>query len=562
MPARRASSTNPFSGERIPIWVGNFVLMGYGTGAIMAVPAHDERDFEFATVFALPIRQVVEMKDEPWTGERANAADGVGVNSHNAEISLDGLATAEAKSTITKWLESKGIGRRRINYKLRDWLFSRQRYWGEPFPVVHANGMHYPITATSLPLSLPELADYQPIESDAPVPPLGKAIAWVDTTAGAAGVDPSLLPPNTAVRRETNTMPGWAGSCWYYLRYCSPKESGRFVSSEAERYWMGERGVDLYVGGAEHAVLHLLYARFWHKMLFDLGHVSTPEPFAKLFHQGLITSFSYQRADKTLVPTDEVEEVDGAFIEKATRERLAQVTAKMSKSLKNVVNPDDVIADFGADTFRLYEMYMGPLEASKPWNTRDIVGSFRFLQRAWRLLVDERSGELLLASRRDEKIERLLHRTVHKVAEGIERISLNTSIALLIEFVNAATRPTGAADPTESGLTRDQAERFVLILAPFAPHMCEELWHRLGHTDTVAKQAWPKVDPAILVDDEIEMPVQILGKIKARIMVPTKATPQEVEAAVLANDEVQKQLGGRAPKKIIVVPGRMVNLVV
>jgi leucyl-tRNA synthetase len=553
---------NPATGEPIPVWTSDYVLMGYGTGAIMAVPAHDERDFEFARVFSLPIRQVVELKDQPWTGERATAADGVGVNSRNAELSLDGLPTPEAKSAMIKWLEGKGIGRRRINYKLRDWLFSRQRYWGEPFPVVHANGLHFPIGESSLPLALPELADYQPIESDHPVPPLGKATSWVETTAGAARVDPAILPPETVVRRETNTMPGWAGSCWYYLRYCSPREGSRFVGAEAERYWMGERGVDLYVGGAEHAVLHLLYARFWHKMLFDLGHVSTPEPFAKLFHQGLITSYAYQRADKTLVPTDEVEEIDGAFIEKATRERLAQVTAKMSKSLKNVVNPDDVIADYGADTFRLYEMYMGPLEASKPWNTRDIVGSFRFLQRAWRLLVDERSGQPIFASKADPKIERLLHRTVHKVAEGIERISLNTAIALLIEFVNAATRPTGIEDPTECGLTRDQAERFVLMLSPFAPHMAEELWHRLGRSGSAAREAWPKHDPAMLVDDEIELPVQILGKIKARIMVSTKATPQEIETAVLASEEVQKQLAGRAPKKIIVVPGRMVNLVV
>jgi leucyl-tRNA synthetase len=553
---------NPATGEPIPIWTSDYVLMGYGTGAIMAVPAHDERDFEFAKVFALPIRQVVELKNEPWTGEKATSGEGVGVNSRNAEVSLDGLPTAEAKSTIIRWLETRGIGRRRVNFKLRDWLFSRQRYWGEPFPVVHANGMHFPIGESSLPIELPELADYQPIESDSPVPPLGKATAWVDTTAGAAGVDPALLPGATPVRRETNTMPGWAGSCWYYLRYCSPKESGRFVSTEAERYWMGERGVDLYVGGSEHAVLHLLYARFWHKMLFDLGHVSTPEPFAKLFHQGLITSFAYQRADRTLVPSDEVQEIDGDFIETATRERLTQVVAKMSKSLKNVVNPDDVIADYGADTFRLYEMYMGPLEASKPWNTRDIIGSFRFLQRAWRLLVDERSGEPLLASKADPALERLLHRTIHKVGEDIERISLNTGIAALIELVNAATRPTSLASPEDGGLTRDQAERFVLILAPFAPHMAEELWHRLGHATSVALASWPKHDPAMLVDDEVEMPVQILGKIKARIMVPTKATPPEVEAIVLANAEVQSHLAGRAPKKVIVVPGRMVNLVV
>jgi leucyl-tRNA synthetase len=554
---------NPASGASIPIWTSDYVLMSYGTGAIMAVPAHDERDFEFASVFSLPIVQVVDVPGEPWTGERATSGEGTAVHSASAEISIDGKETREAKAAMIRWLESRGIGRRRVNYRLRDWLFSRQRYWGEPFPVVHAeDGRHVPVSPTRLPVALPPLADYQPIESEVPVPPLGKATEWVHTTAGAAGVDPAVLPPESRVRREVNTMPGWAGSCWYYLRFCSPHSGDRFVDREAERYWMGEKGVDLYIGGSEHAVLHLLYARFWHKLLFDLGHVGTVEPFAKLFHQGLITSFAYQRADKSLVATDLVEETpDGGFREIATGETVTQVVAKMSKSLKNVVNPDDVVADYGADTFRLYEMYMGPLEASKPWNTRDIVGSFRFLQRAWRLAVDESTGALLFAAEADAKIERLLHRTIHRVADAIERLSFNTAIAALIELVNAATRPTEMTDPTKGGLTRDQLERFVVVLAPFAPHIAEELWHRLGRTTSVAVAAWPAHDPAMLVDDEIEMPVQIQGKVKARVMVPAKASPADVEAIVLAHPDVTRVLGGARPKKVIVVPGRMVNLV-
>jgi leucyl-tRNA synthetase len=361
----------------------------------MAVPAHDERDFEFAKAFNLPIVQVVEIDGMPFTGDAATAGEGRAVNSANAKtVSIDGLATADAKKAVIAWLEKQGIGALRVNYRLRDWLFSRQRYWGEPFPIVYdADGNHYPVSASHLPLVLPPLADYSPIESDTPQPPLAKAREWTRTTAGAAGVDPALLAPDTPVVRETNTMPGWAGSCWYYLRYCSPKDAANFVTPEAERYWMTGpdgtgRGVDLYIGGNEHAVLHLLYARFWHKMLFDLGHVSTPEPFAKLFHQGLITSHAYQRGDRTLVAVDQVEERGGKFFEVGGGE-VTQVVAKMSKSLKNVINPDDVIAEYGADTFRLYEMYMGPLEASKPWNTRDIAGVFRFLQRAWRVAIDE-----------------------------------------------------------------------------------------------------------------------------------------------------------------------------
>ena len=584
-------ATNPATGARIPVWTADYVLMGYGTGAIMAVPAHDERDFEFAKAFALPIVQVVEIEGTPFTGEAATSGEGRAVNSAGAALSIDGLATAAAKKAVIAWLENEGIGALRVNYRLRDWLFSRQRYWGEPFPIVYdADGNHHPVSPSHLPLVLPPLADYSPIESDTPQPPLAKAREWTHTTAGAAGVDASVLAPDTPVVRETNTMPGWAGSCWYYLRYCSPKDSAHFVSPEAERYWMLSRkksaaaagmpapteydpatchagGVDLYVGGSEHAVLHCLYARFWHKMLFDFGVVSTPEPFGKLFHQGLITSYAFQRADKSLVPTDQVTEVrEGEFVETATGEKVAQIVAKMSKSLKNVVNPDDVIADYGADTFRLYEMYMGPLEASKPWNTRDIVGVFRFLQRAWRLAVDERTGEVLVAAKADPKIEKLLHRTIHKVGEDIEKLSFNTAIAAMIELVNAATRPTGMADPTQGGMTREQLERFARILWPFAPHFADELGARLGAVSMESGgffgSSWPSHDPALLVDDEIEMPVQIQGKIKARLMVPAKADAAVVEALALAHAEVVAAIAGRPVKKVVVVPGRMVNIVV
>ncbi len=582
-------AVNPATGARIPIWTADYVLMGYGTGAIMAVPAHDERDFEFAQAFRLPIVQVVEIDGTPFTGEAATSGEGRAVNSAGAHLSIDGLATADAKKAVIEWLGAQGIGALRINYRLRDWLFSRQRYWGEPFPIVYdADGNHYAVSASHLPLVLPPLADYSPIESDTPQPPLAKAREWTHTTAGAAGVDPAQLAPDTPVVRETNTMPGWAGSCWYYLRYCSPKDSAHFVTPEAERYWMLSRrksagngpaptaydaatchagGVDLYVGGSEHAVLHCLYARFWHKMLFDFGVVSTPEPFGKLFHQGMITSYAFQRADKSLVPTDQVTEVkEGEFVETATGQKVAQIVAKMSKSLKNVINPDDVITEYGADTFRLYEMYMGPLEASKPWNTRDIIGVFRFLQRAWRLAVDERTGEILAAAQPDAKIEKLLHRTIHKVGEDIEKLSFNTAIAAMIELVNAATRPQTMVDPTQGGMTRDQLERFARILWPFAPHFADELGARLGVVSTTGGGffggSWPVCEPAMLVDDEVEMPVQIQGKIKARLMVPAKADATAIEALVLAHPEVVAAIAGRTVKKTVVVPGRMVNIVV
>lgn len=573
---------HPVTGELVPIWTADYVLMGYGTGAIMAVPAHDQRDFEFARAFEIPIRIVVDGGPDEGGMSEAHTAAGVAVNSSHGDLSLDGLPTDDAKARMIDWLASAGRGRRTVNFKLRDWLFSRQRYWGEPFPVVFdENGDHYPVSEAALPVELPDLKDYQPVESDDPTPPLGKAEAWVNTTAGAAGVDPAILPPETPVRRETNTMPGWAGSCWYYLRYLDPHNEEAFVSPEVERYWMlsdrdadggprtcaeGEEGfdatkhhvggVDLYVGGAEHAVLHLLYARFWHKLLFDLGEVSTPEPIGRLFHQGMITSFAFKRGDGSLVPVDEVDtsEVDGdeRHVERASGESVERIVAKMSKSLRNVINPDDVIAEYGADTFRLYEMYMGPLDASKPWNTRDIVGVHRFLQRVWRLVVDESSGELSLRQDASEEVERALHMMISKVGGDIERFAFNTAIAAMIEFVNTATG---------IGLDDDQLERFTRVLAPFAPHLAEELNHRRGGTDSVVLAAWPEFDPGMLVADTVEVPVQVMGKVRSRITVPAESDAASLESAALADPRIAELIEGKTVRKVVVVPGKLVNVV-
>jgi leucyl-tRNA synthetase len=566
------SVRNPATGEKIPVWAADYVLMGYGTGAIMAVPGQDERDWEFAEAFNLPIVRTVR-PPEWWDGS-AYTGEGPAINSDF----LNGLGIDDAKVKIIEWLEEHKAGARRVNYRLRDWLFSRQRYWGEPFPIVYDRaGRHYPVSDAALPVRLPPLDDYAPEESDEPRPLLAKAADWVKTTAGEAGVDPALLDPSEPVTRETNTMPGWAGSCWYYLRYCDAGNDDRLVSREAERYWMMTPaegvpreladasgtfdtqyhkigGVDLYVGGAEHAVLHLLYARFWHKVLFDLGEVTTPEPFSKLFHQGLITSHAYQDETKRLIPIDEVDEIEeGKFILRETGAEVAQIVAKMSKSLKNVVNPDDIIEDYGADTFRLYEMYMGPLETSKPWNTRDIIGLFRFLQRAWRMIIDEATGEPRLAAKPDEAVERQLHRAIAKVKADIPDLRFNTAIAALIEFVNAAIKP---------GVTQDQAERFTLALAPFAPHIAEEFWSRLGGAGSLAHHPFPPHDPSMLTDDMVEIPVQIMGKVKAKIVVPADADGKAMEEAALADARVQELIAGKTVRKIITVPGRLINIVV
>lgn len=582
-------ATNPATEQAIPVWIADYVLMGYGTGAIMAVPGHDMRDFAFANEFKLPIKAVVMPNDgwllafggyvtgrfntddypdevleatqrylhDPATFKSTYYLEGKAVNSENLEVSLNGLETEEATHKIIEWLEKTGHGCGTIQYKLHDWLFSRQRYWGEPFPVVFdEEGNHYPIAAENLPVVLPEMEDFKPEESDDPQPLLGKATHWVNTTAGEAGVDAKVLPPDTKVSRETNTMPQWAGSCWYYLRFCDPRPryGARFVSRDAEKYWMGDEGVDLYIGGAEHAVLHLLYARFWHKILYDFGELNTPEPFRHLFHQGMITSFAYQREDKSLVPVDEVEvDPEGHAVETETGRPVTQIVAKMSKSLKNVINPDDVITEYGTDTFRLYEMYMGPLDASKPWNPRDIVGVFRFLQRVWRLAVNEETGVLSLTETRDEDVEKLLHRTIAKVGGDIERLAMNTAIAAMIEFVNSAT--------ARGGLCHDQLERFMIILAPFAPHIAEELFSKLGHDESITYATWPAYDESKLQDETIEIPVQIMGKVRGRITVPADADEDAIKSAAVSDPRIAAQLEGKTVRKVIVVRGRIVNIV-
>ena len=547
------SAINPVTGEQIPIWIADYVLMGYGHGAIMAVPAHDKRDFEFANANNIPIREVVK-PDEP-VSDPCYSGHGTAINSSSELISIDGLATQQAQSTMIQWLQDSGLGQAKVNYRLRDWLFSRQRYWGEPFPIVFdEHGMHYPVSEEALPVELPDLSDYTPAESEDPRPLLAKASDWLNTTAGEAGVDPSLLPPDTPVQREANTMPGWAGSCWYEIRFCSPHDSANFVHPPAEQYWMGD-GVDLYIGGAEHAVLHLLYARFWHKLLFDLGEVSCSEPFKKLFHQGMLTSYAYQRANKTLAPANIVEERDGVFFDTETDEEVIQVVAKMSKSLKNVVNPDDVIAAYGADTLRLYEMYMGPLESSAPWNTRDIVGVHRFLQRVWRVGIDEATGNLRtdLATEQNETVERALHCAIAKVTSDIPTLGYNTAIAAMIEFVNTAT--------AEGPVTIDQLERFICILSPFAPHIAEEIHAAIGHKTTISAAHWPAFDPAMLESTTIEMPVQIMGKVRGKIEVAADASNDEVEQTALQNQQVAALLEGKTIRKIIVVPKQIVNIV-
>ena len=548
---------HPVSGALVPIWVADYVLMGYGTGAIMAVPGHDDRDHAFASKFDIEITTVVAPEDGSET-EGCFTEHGLAINSACEALSLDGLRTAEAKTKMIDWLVEHHCGERRVTYRLRDWLFSRQRYWGEPFPVVFdPEGNCHPVTNAGLPVELPDLADYEPAVSDEPQPLLAKATDWVHTTAGAAGVSPKRLPPETPVTRETNTMPGWAGSCWYWIRYCDPHNEQAFISEEAKAFWLSG-GVDLYVGGAEHATLHLLYARFWHKILFDLGHLPTSEPFQKLFHQGLLTAFAFQRDNGQLVPTDEVDETsEDTFLAKDTGEPVRRIVAKMSKSLRNVVNPDDVIAEFGADTFRLYEMYMGPLDASKPWNTRDIVGVFRFLQRAWRLLIHEATGEPKLRSEKHDAIEQQLHRTIAKVGDDIERLANNTAIAALIEFVNFAGKTSG----DRPALTASQADQFARLLGPFAPHIAEELRERCGTPGCIIQATWPTYDETLLKDETIELPVQVAGKMKGKVAMPVDADEAVVKELVLADEKILAALEGRSIRKLILVPGRIVNLI-
>jgi leucyl-tRNA synthetase len=596
-----AYAINPVNDEKIPIWIADYVLTGYGTGAIMAVPAHDDRDFEFATKFKLPIRTVVAHRDGKVVENAAMTDEGIATNSDF----LNGLPTLEAKQKMIAQLEAEEIGRRRVNYKLRDWLFSRQRYWGEPFPVViDSAGNAHALPESELPVTLPEMTDFKP--TGTPEGPLSKMKEWLryeprdvetkrqrdgvedlNTSSFGLSVSPSLLT------RETNTMPQWAGSCWYYLRYLDPTNDERFVDPEKEKYWMP---VDLYVGGVEHAVLHLLYARFWHKVLFDLGHVSTNEPFKRLVNQGLIlgeqefhffevngraisaTEFKnigeeagstgpvlagYHRETGARVVATRVEEM---LVEKKGQQFVLRANPaisvdarafKMSKSRGNVVNPDDIVKDYGADTFRLYEMYMGPLEAQKPWNTRDIIGMTRFLNGVWRNLVgDEENNKVAVISDAapSDALDRLLHRTIKKAGDDISALRFNTAIAELIKLNNELTGL--------DAIPRRVAETLTLLLAPFAPHLAEELWEKLGHAPSVHHAKWPDFDPAKLVDSTIELPVQVNGKLRDKITVDASAGEAEVFLTARNAEKVKPWLEGKALKKQLYVPKKLVNFVV
>ncbi|CAL9415418.1 Leucine--tRNA ligase [Streptomyces sp. enrichment culture] len=559
-----AHAVNPVSGERVPVFIADYVLMGYGTGAIMAVPAHDSRDFAFARAFDLPMRCVVEPSDDrgtdPATWDDAfDSYDARIIASSNDDVSLDGLGVAEAKAEITRWLESRGIGEGTVNFRLRDWLFSRQRYWGEPFPIVYdEDGVAHPLPESMLPLELPEVDDYAPRTFDPddadtqPETPLSRNEDWVNVTLDL-GDGPKRY------RRETNTMPNWAGSCWYELRYLDPHNSERLVAPDIEQYWMGPRegmphgGVDLYVGGAEHAVLHLLYARFWSKVLYDLGHVSSAEPFHRLFNQGMIQAYVYRDARGIAVPAAEVEERDGAFWYQG--EKVSRVLGKMGKSLKNAVTPDEICAEYGADTLRLYEMAMGPLDVSRPWDTRAVVGQYRLLQRLWRNIVDESTGEVTVVDAEpDEDTLRALHKAIDGVSQDMAAMRFNTAIAKITELNNHLTKSGGA-------VSRSVAERLVLLVAPLAPHIAEELWHKLGHTESVVHQDFPVADPAYVVDETVTCVVQIKGKVKARLEVSPSITDAELEALALADPAVVAALGGAGIRKVIARAPKLVNIV-
>jgi leucyl-tRNA synthetase len=569
-----AFAKNPTNGWNVPIFVADYVLMGYGTGAIMAVPAHDQRDLEFAREFDLPIAGVVRPPDG-WLRDRgvdadtpasewpeAYVGDGVGMNSTNEEVSLDGLPTPDAKQLIGEWLEGSGNGEPSVIYKLRDWLFSRQRYWGEPFPIVYDDDDNpIALPESLLPVELPEMIDFEPHiladdDPSPPEPPLARAEDWVF-------VELDLGDGLRRYRRETNTMPQWAGSCWYYLRYLDPTNENELVDPAVERYWMvgtgkpAEGGVDLYVGGAEHAVLHLLYARFWHKVLYDLGHVSTPEPFHRLYNQGTMTAFEYLDDRGIYVEAADVEERDGRFF--YAGEEVFQRSGRMGKSRKNAVTPDEIYRDYGADTLRLYEMFMGPLDANRAWSTADIHGVYRFLQRFWRNVVDEHTGELRVSpDAADADTRRRLHRTIDAVRADMGTLEYNTAIARLFELNNHLTQVV--AD--QGSAPAEVAHAMVLMLAPLTPHVAEELWEKLGHEETIAFEPFPEPDPALLVDDEIEIPVQVNGKVRARVRVATGADEIAHEAAARADERIAARLDGATVRKVVVVPGRLVNFVI
>ncbi len=594
-----AHAVNPVNGERLPVWIADYVMMGYGTGAIMAVPAHDERDHAFARKFDLPIVEVVQapkghdVQQAPWTG------DGPLVNSANDDVSLNGQPVAEAKQLITDWLEHEGVDRGRVQYRLRDWLFSRQRYWGEPFPILHGpDGELRAVDEADLPVELPEMDDFKPRaeeDPDAPPrPPLGRAPeSWRHVTLDGV-----------TYTRELNTMPNWAGSCWYYLRYLDPHNNERFVAREAEQYWMAEGGrgkgakgqrandetgnldhsaplpldpsapsaggVDLYIGGVEHAVLHLLYSRFWHKVLYDLGHVSTPEPFGRLFSQGYIQAYCYRDERGIAVPAADVLNQDGrpaAEVQGSKDQRyfhegqtVSEEFGKMGKSLKNAIAPDEVIDKFGCDTLRLYEMYLGPLDQSKIWSTADIVGVHRFLNRLWRNLVDEDTNTLLVDRHEPPAdLDRLTHHTIKRVTDAMEAMQFNVAIAALIELNNALVALDKVPEFTATAM--------VQMLAPLAPHVAEELWERLGHGSTsgggsVADAGWPLYSEAKLALDTVELPVQVNGKMRGKVTVPADADATAIEAAAKGDANVASHLEGKAIRKVIIIPGRLVNLVI
>ena len=568
---------NPANGERIPIWIADYVLISYGTGAIMAVPGHDQRDLEFARTFQIPVRAVVmppadwlhRMRDclhrleetQPASAEtqiyirrighlpEAFVDEGVGVQSANQAVSLNGLPTSQAKTRMTEWLVRAGIGRAAVKYKLRDWLFSRQRYWGEPIPILHEldsegnpTALTRAVPEDELPVLLPELEDFKPTGRLGG--PLEKATEWIQVTKDGR-----------KYLRETNTMPQWAGSCWYYLRFCDPKNNRKAWDPEKERYWMP---VDLYVGGAEHAVLHLLYSRFWHKVLFDRAYVSTMEPFQRLVNQGMILSTTYRTAEGRIVPYSQIRFEEGKALHAQTSEELAGETEKMSKSRGNVIPVDVPIQRYGSDTTRLYEMFMGPLETTKPWSMQGVEGISRFLSRAWRMIVDEPADRMQLNGKvtdtpPDEDPLRVMHKTIRAVTQGMESLSFNTAISRLMEFVNYFT--------SQDNRPRACMESFVLMLAPMAPHIAEELWQVLGHSESLAYAPWPRFDPGYVEENVIEMPVQINGRVRGRIAVAADADSVQIERLALADPKVLKYLEGNSVRKIIVVPRKLINIV-
>ena len=550
-------ATNPVTGQPVPVFIADYVLMGYGTGAIMAVPAQDQRDWAFATTYSLPIVRTVA-PPAGWDGE-AYTGDGAAINSSNGELSLDGLAVTEAKRQTIDWLQARGLGESTVTYRLRDWLFSRQRYWGEPFPIVFdSDDLPRALPESMLPLELPDVENYRPQTLDPddaisdPLPPLSGAGDW--TT-----VELDLGDGLRTYRRELNVMPQWAGSCWYELRYLDPRNDERFVDAANEAYWMGPTsegdtgGVDLYVGGVEHAVLHLLYARFWHKVLFDLGHVTSQEPFRRLFNQGMIQAYAFRdKRGQTVPASDVVEKPDGTWDFEG--EQVAREYGKMGKSLKNVVTPDEMYDAYGADTFRVYEMSMGPLDVSRPWETRAVVGSLRFLQRLWRNVIDETTSELRVTDEvADVGLMRVLHRTIDGVTRDLESLRFNTALAKLIELNNTLTKL--------DVVPRVLVEPLVLMTAPLAPHVAEELWHRLGHRETLTFEPFPTADPALLVVDTVTCVIQVQGKVRDRIDVAASMGEDELRDLALASEKVISSLAGRAVRTVVVRAPKLVNIV-